>query len=254
MMCQQCEFQRWQLITFPEEENLGSETNPMHKLFDLYFCLFGFCLHRDPFSHFPLFCTAWLSDWLFFAPSGGIFFWFFRGFVMHPCSVFPLPVSSTAWLVDSYFFSICRIVCLFLFFHVPFSYLPPSWLRNCLIYLYFDLFIFQRLDFLVHIYIFSVFLDDLFPTSSYLSTTAVLTVICIMTSFSRNQWTIYPFAPPHPPNTPPSPHWLYDLHDTLDNLMHFLPQLSDFVPLKNGFIGSAHTLTSITLLTLIATL
>ena len=26
----------------------------------------------------------------------------------------------------------------------------------------------------------------------------------------------------------------YDLQDTLDKLMHFLPQLSDFVPLKNG--------------------
>ena len=35
--------------------------------------------------------------------------------------------------------------------------------------------------------------------------------------------------------TPPSPHWLYDLQDTLDKLMHFLPQLSDFVPPKNKF-------------------
>ena len=35
--------------------------------------------------------------------------------------------------------------------------------------------------------------------------------------------------------TPPSPHRLYDLQDTLDKLMHFLPQLSDFVSLKNGF-------------------
>ena len=34
-----------------------------------------------------------------------------------------------------------------------------------------------------------------------------------------------------------SPHWLYDLQHTLEKLinMHFLPQLSDFVPLKNGF-------------------
>ena len=28
---------------------------------------------------------------------------------------------------------------------------------------------------------------------------------------------------------------LYDLQDILDELMHFLPQLSYFVPLKNGF-------------------
>ena len=34
---------------------------------------------------------------------------------------------------------------------------------------------------------------------------------------------------------PPSPHRLFDLQDSLDKLMHFLPQLSDFVPLKNGF-------------------
>ena len=32
--------------------------------------------------------------------------------------------------------------------------------------------------------------------------------------------------------TPPSPHRLFDLQDTLDKLMHFLPQLSDFVSLK----------------------
>ena len=36
--------------------------------------------------------------------------------------------------------------------------------------------------------------------------------------------------------------------------MHFLPQLSDVVSLGNGFIVSAHRLTNITLLTLIATL
>ena len=36
--------------------------------------------------------------------------------------------------------------------------------------------------------------------------------------------------------------------------MDFLPQLSDFVPLRNGFIVSVHSLTNITLLTLIATL
>ena len=40
---------------------------------------------------------------------------------------------------------------------------------------------------------------------------------------------------PTPLKTPPSPDRLYDLQDTLDNLMHFLPQLSDFVPIKNGF-------------------
>ena len=36
--------------------------------------------------------------------------------------------------------------------------------------------------------------------------------------------------------------------------MHFLPQLSDLTPLKTGFIVSAHRLTNITLLTLIAPL
>ena len=51
-----------------------------------------------------------------------------------------------------------------------------------------------------------------------------------------------------------SPRRLHDLQDTLDKLMHFLPQLSDFVPPQNGFIVSAHRLTNITLLTLIATL
>ena len=29
--------------------------------------------------------------------------------------------------------------------------------------------------------------------------------------------------------------WIFDLQDPLDELMHFLPQLSDFVPLRNGF-------------------
>ena len=29
--------------------------------------------------------------------------------------------------------------------------------------------------------------------------------------------------------------WYVDLKDTLDKLMHFLPQPSDFVPLKNAF-------------------
>ena len=33
----------------------------------------------------------------------------------------------------------------------------------------------------------------------------------------------------------PSPHRLFDLQNSLDKLTHFLPQLSDFVPLKNGF-------------------
>ena len=46
------------------------------------------------------------------------------------------------------------------------------------------------------------------------------------------------FAPPrHVHVIRPSPHRLLDLQDTLhDKLMHFLPQLSDFVPLKNGFL------------------
>ena len=32
-----------------------------------------------------------------------------------------------------------------------------------------------------------------------------------------------------------SPHRLYDLQDILAKLMNFLPQLSDFVPLKHSF-------------------
>ena len=47
-------------------------------------------------------------------------------------------------------------------------------------------------------------------------------------------------------NTPPSSHGFFDLHDSLEKLLHFLPQLSDVVPLKNGFIVSAHRLTNIT--------
>ena len=35
--------------------------------------------------------------------------------------------------------------------------------------------------------------------------------------------------------SPPSPHRLFDLQDSLDKRMHFLLQLSDFVPLRNGF-------------------
>ena len=34
--------------------------------------------------------------------------------------------------------------------------------------------------------------------------------------------------------TPPSPHQLFDLQDSCDILMHFLPQQSDIVPLRNG--------------------
>ena len=30
-------------------------------------------------------------------------------------------------------------------------------------------------------------------------------------------------------------HDMFDLQDTLDKRIHFLPQLSDFVPLTNGF-------------------
>ena len=64
--------------------------------------------------------------------------------------------------------------------------------------------------------------------------------------FDRNQ------APTSFKNTP-SPHRLFDLQVSLDKLMHFLPQLSDFVPLRNGFY-SFRAQTKITLLTLIATL
>ena len=35
--------------------------------------------------------------------------------------------------------------------------------------------------------------------------------------------------------TPPSPHRIFDLKDSLDKQMHFFPQLSNFVPLRNGF-------------------
>ena len=34
--------------------------------------------------------------------------------------------------------------------------------------------------------------------------------------------------------TPTSPHRLFDLQDSLDKLMYFLPQVSDFVLLRNG--------------------
>ena len=40
---------------------------------------------------------------------------------------------------------------------------------------------------------------------------------------------------PKPFQTPSSPCRLCDLQDTLDKLTHFLPQLSDFVTLQNGF-------------------
>ena len=40
---------------------------------------------------------------------------------------------------------------------------------------------------------------------------------------------------PTPLKSPPSSHWLYDLQDALDKLINIFPQLSDFVPLKNGF-------------------
>ena len=63
-----------------------------------------------------------------------------------------------------------------------------------------------------------------------------------------------PTSPPTPLKTPPSPHRLFDSQDSLDELMHFLPQLSDFGPSKTGFTVSAHRLTNITLLTLMATL
>ena len=42
--------------------------------------------------------------------------------------------------------------------------------------------------------------------------------------------------------TPPSPHRLFDLQDSLDKRIHFPPQLSEFVPLRNGFYSfSAQT-------------
>ena len=65
--------------------------------------------------------------------------------------------------------------------------------------------------------------------------------------FVSRTWCIFsPFPPSRPPfdqnqaptslKTPSSPQRLYDLQGSLDNkLLHFLPQLSDFVPLRNGF-------------------
>ena len=38
-----------------------------------------------------------------------------------------------------------------------------------------------------------------------------------------------------PLKAPPSPHRFFDLQDAIDKLMHFLPQLPYFFPLKNGF-------------------
>ena len=70
-----------------------------------------------------------------------------------------------------------------------------------------------------------------------------------------------PFDPNQAPTaskTPPSPHRLFDLQDSLDKLttskcisFHSCLILS---PSETGFIVSAHRLTNITLLTLIATL
>ena len=66
-------------------------------------------------------------------------------------------------------------------------------------------------------------------------------------SFRAQIELLRPFPPPlplvqtpapTPLKTPPSPHRLFDSQDTLDKLMHFLPQLSDFVPVKNGFYSS----------------
>ena len=56
---------------------------------------------------------------------------------------------------------------------------------------------------------------------------------------------IYTPRPPLPPHfdknraptsfkTPPSPRRLFDVQDSLDKLMHFLPQLSVFFPLRSG--------------------
>ena len=54
--------------------------------------------------------------------------------------------------------------------------------------------------------------------------------------------------------TPPSPHRIFDFQDSLDKLMHSLPQLSDFVPFRNGLYSFRAQTANITLLTLIATL
>ena len=49
----------------------------------------------------------------------------------------------------------------------------------------------------------------------------------------------------------PSPHRLYDLQNILDKLMHFLPQLSDSVPLENELNSFRAQIDNITLLTLV---
>ena len=41
--------------------------------------------------------------------------------------------------------------------------------------------------------------------------------------------------PPRSSKPAPPPHWLFDLQDSLDKRIHFPPQLSDFVLLRNGF-------------------
>ena len=52
----------------------------------------------------------------------------------------------------------------------------------------------------------------------------------------------------------PSTHRIFELQYSLDKLMNFLPQLSNFVRPENGSLVSAHRRTNITLSTLIATL
>ena len=72
--------------------------------------------------------------------------------------------------------------------------------------------------------------------------------------------------PPRPPSsldqtqaptsvkTPPSPHRLFDLQYSHDELMNSFHGCQILSPSETGFIGSAHRLPNITLLTLIATL
>ena len=56
-----------------------------------------------------------------------------------------------------------------------------------------------------------------------------------------NGWNIYIYIyydqnqAPTSFKTPPSPHRLFDFQGSLDKRMHFLLQLSDLVPLRNGF-------------------
>ena len=64
---------------------------------------------------------------------------------------------------------------------------------------------------------------------------ALITVVgSFFLQLSRLTLTSRSYTPRLKKSPPPS-HRPYELQDILDKLMHFLPQLLNFVPLKNGF-------------------